>query len=40
MRISVTDGATGNGRRRPVDHGIEQAHAALMRDAGSDGGMV
>ncbi|QKV58312.1 MAG: hypothetical protein HT580_14880 [Dechloromonas sp.] len=39
-RVGMADGAAGNGRWRPVEHGIEQAHAALMRDAGGDAGAV
>jgi hypothetical protein len=38
--IGMADGAAGNDVFRPVDHGIEQAHAALVRDAGGDGGVV
>jgi hypothetical protein len=39
-RIGMADCATGNGRWRPIDHAIEQAHAALMRNAGGDAGVV
>ena len=38
--IEMADGRAGNGRFCPVDHGIEQAHVALMRDAGGDGGVI
>ena len=39
-RIGMTDGAAGNEVPRPVDRGSEQAHAALVRDTGGDGGVV
>ena len=38
--IGVADGAAGDGAFRPFQHGIEQAHVALMRNVGGDPGVV